>query len=198
METAPGTATLRLTKFDVAERQLLQSIRMFFAEEDEVSIHTLSEAAAQVLHDIGKKENVTSILRDSSRIRPERKAEWLAIVFSSRNFFKHADRDKDQIHDFKSTFNDFSLLDAVNMYATLKKRWTPETFMFMLWFGLAHPQLVQENSDFPEILERIQINYKSARPDNKKFFAEIIDALREDGTSAPNFSLSYGAPEKDA
>ena len=37
---------LLLSKFDVAERQLLQAIRLFFKEEDEVSIHTLSEAAA--------------------------------------------------------------------------------------------------------------------------------------------------------
>ena len=40
-----------LTKFEVAERQLLQAINMFFREDDPVSIQTLAEAANQVLHD---------------------------------------------------------------------------------------------------------------------------------------------------
>ena len=130
---------LKLSKFDVAERQLLLAIRLFFSSEDDVSIHTLSEAAGQILHDIGKDAGVSSIVRDSDRIRPERMKEWLAAIFKSRNFFKHADRDKGDVHEFKPEFNDMSLLDAVNMYSTLKRRWTPETLIFLVWFGLKYP-----------------------------------------------------------
>jgi hypothetical protein len=67
-----------LSKFDVAERQLLQAIRMFFGEEDPVSIHTLAEAAAQVLNDIGEKYGARSFLRDSDIIREDKRKEWLA------------------------------------------------------------------------------------------------------------------------
>ncbi|MCI0917470.1 hypothetical protein JNA64_09870 [Pseudomonas stutzeri] len=58
-----------LTKFDAAERQLLQAIRLFFREEDAISIHTLPEAASQILYDIGKETGIKSMFRDSDRIR---------------------------------------------------------------------------------------------------------------------------------
>jgi hypothetical protein len=70
--------SMLLSKFDVAERQLLQAIRMFFGEEDPVSIHTLAEAAAQVLNDIGEKYGARSFLRDSDIIREDKRKEWLA------------------------------------------------------------------------------------------------------------------------
>lgn len=183
---------LHLSKFEVAERQLLQAIRMFFEEEDEVSIHTLSEAAAQVLYDIGKKSGVVSIVRDNDLIRPERKSEWLAAMFRSRNFFKHAIKDATTVHEFKSVSNDFSLLDAMNMHHTLKKRWTPETLMFMVWFGLAHPHLVREDSDLLQVLENLKANGSEARSDNKQHFSKVISALRAGKLSAPNVDLSYG------
>jgi hypothetical protein len=198
MQDLLENAVLRLNKFDVAERQLLQAIRMFFDEQDEVSIHTLSEAASQVLHDIGKKSGVFSIVRDNDQIRPESRSEWLAAIFSSRNFFKHADRDATKVHEFKAVFNDFSLLDAMNMYTTLKKRWTPETLNFMVWFGLAHPHLVRNDSDLYPVLAKLQANGNEARADNKKHFARVITALREGKLSAPNLDLSYGLPFDDA
>ena len=77
-----------LSKFDVAERQLNQAIHLFFENGDPVSVHTLSEAAAQVLYDIRHKFGAESKIRDSDIIKPEFKKEWLASLFSSRNFFK--------------------------------------------------------------------------------------------------------------
>ena len=194
MDRPVPTATLSLSKFDVAERQLLQAIRMFFAEEDAVSIHTLSEAAGQVLHDIGKTKGVFSLVRDYERIRPERKKEWLDAIFRSRNFFKHADKDANAVREFKDVFNDFSLLDSMNMYATLKKRWTPETLMFMVWFGLAHPHLVRETADLHEVLQRLKANHDNVTAENKRHFAKLIRALRSGELSAPNVDLTYGLP----
>lgn len=43
-------ATLALTKVADAQRQLDAAIRMFFAEEDELAIHTAAAAAYRVLH----------------------------------------------------------------------------------------------------------------------------------------------------
>jgi len=188
---------LRLSKFDVAERQLLLAIRLFFAEEDDVSIHTLCEAAAQVLHDIGKSSGVTSIVRDSDRIRPEHQKEWFAAIFKSRNFFKHADQDKDQVHEFKSVFNDMSLLDAVNMYASLKKCWTPETLLFLVWFGLKHPHLIKEDSDLSPVLARLSSNGYTPGPSNKAFFGRAIAALRSGAITMPNVALHMGCGQSD-
>ena len=197
MTTSITEPCIRLSKFDVAERQLLQAIRMFFAEEDAVSIHTLSEAAAQVIHDIGKKTGTMSIWRDSARIAPERMAEWLAAVFSSRNFFKHADRDPGNTHEFKLSFNDFSILDAVLMYATLKKHWTPETLLFITWFGIAYPDLLLEETDLHKIITKLQDNHE-AKADNKKYFSRAITALRTGVVSTSNVNLDYGVPTDKA
>ncbi|WP_426357868.1 hypothetical protein ACPUVO_15640 [Pseudocolwellia sp. HL-MZ19] len=111
-----------LSKFDVAERQLLQAIRMFFNDEDPISIHTLAEAAAQVICDIGTDYGVKSNLRESDKIREDKKNEWRKILFKSRNFFKHADKDKNELHEFNTELNDFSLFDAVVMYGGIKKK----------------------------------------------------------------------------
>ena len=181
-----------LTKFDVAERQLFQAVKMFFAEEDAVSIHTLSEAAGQILHDIGKSKGVLSLVRDYDGIRPERKKEWLAAVFASRNYFKHADKDADRIHEFKSVFNDFSLFDAINMHSNLKKRWAPESLIFTIWFGLQYPSLVKESSDLDDALSRIRSQRCGATPDNKAFFGQLISSIRSGEISALNVTLASG------
>lgn len=107
---------MKLTKFDVAERQLLQSIRLLFRDEDPVSIHTLSESALQVLRDIGSEFGTTSRLRDNDLIRPDKKKEWYRALAKSRNFFKHADKDKTSIHEFDTEANIFSILDDVCRY----------------------------------------------------------------------------------
>ena len=44
-------------------------------------------------------------MRDFDIIKPEFKQQWLACLFSSRNFFKHADRDSEEVHEFKEEFN---------------------------------------------------------------------------------------------
>lgn len=183
---------LKLTKFDVAERQLFQAIKMFFNNEDEVSIHTLTEASAQIFKDIGKPLGIKSMIRDSGLIRPERKKEWLKAMSSSKNFFKHADKDPDDIHEFKSMFNDFSILDAVNMYGLLKKRRTPETLIFYCWFALAYPDLVKESTDLDEFIHRVNSRSDSPDPNDKHWFGDVIHKLRSGEFNLPNVVLTNG------
>ncbi len=181
-----------LTKFDVAERQLLQAIKMFFSKEDSVSIHTLSEAAGQVLYDIGKSNGVISLTRDCELIKPERKKEWLTAVFKSRNFFKHADNDAAATHEFRAVFNDFSLFDTVNMYTSIKKCWTPETLLFLIWFGHRYPELFNQESEFISALERIRHINKKATSTDKAFIANALTKIRSGKLVVPNITLEFG------
>jgi hypothetical protein len=126
---------------------LLHAINLFFREDVPVSIHTLSEAATQVLSDIGGKYGVKSMLRENDLIRADKKKEWLRHVFKSRNFFKHAKTDREETHEFKTEFNEFSLLDGVTMYSAIKRQWVPETLVFQIWFMRTHPDLIKEDSD---------------------------------------------------
>lgn len=46
------TASVHITKFAAAERQLRAAIRMFFVEEDELAIHTIASAVYRLLSDL--------------------------------------------------------------------------------------------------------------------------------------------------
>lgn len=187
--------SLLLSKFDVAERQLNQAVLLFFDDGDPVSIHTLAEAASQVLYDIRDQTGAVSFVRDTDRIRPERKKEWLAIVSQSRNFFKHADRDKTEQHEFKDEFNHFSLFDAVNMYLTAKKAWTPESMTYFAWFCAYYPQLVIEGTDFEAITKRFSSGPAKLDVHKRTLFAEGIRAFRIGSIAVPGMTLSLGLPK---
>lgn len=184
---------LKLTKFDVAERQLNQAIALFFNGGDAVSIHTLAEAATQVLYDIRAKHGGVSLFRDSDRIREERKKEWLSYAFKSRNFFKHADRDGDEIHEFKDIFNHFSLLDATNLYLAAKKSWTPETLLYFSWFSLSYPHLLKKEDDMSVYIEQWQSGTDRIDPSDLPTIATYLKELRSGSRSISGVSLILGA-----
>ena len=184
-----------LTKFEVAERQLNQAIRLFFEQGDPVSIHTLVEAASQILYDIRPLTGAISFLRDSDWIREEHKKDWLAILFKSRNFFKHADRDADQTHEFKEVFNHFALMDAVSMYMQSKHAWTPETALFMGWLSAAHPNLVKEDSDLAVISRRFREGPNPLPLDQFEHLATCLKHFRSGAVTIPGITLKLGLPE---
>lgn len=179
------TQFIKLTKLDAAERQLNQAIKLFFAEDDAVSIHTLAEAASQVLADIGKTLGVESLARDSNLIREEKKKEWLKAIFTSRNFFKHADKDPNSVHDFNPQMNVYTLLDCVCMHVDITKKWTPETHMYLVWCELAHPEL------FEKRLSDAAFEKLGGLPDpsNKQLFLEVINLRRTQNNLSTSFKL---------
>jgi len=181
-------STLILSKFDVTERQLLQAIIMFFRNEDPVSIHTLAEAASQVLNDIGAK----SMLRESDIVKEDKRKEWLSYLFKSRNFFKHADKDKDDKHEFKLEFNDYSLIEGIVMYASFKKQWVPETLVFLSWFKVAHPNLINKQSEVYRLIEKSNRDGNLPNPNDKNNLYEIIKKLRDGSFTLNNVNLKYG------
>jgi hypothetical protein len=52
-------ATIHITKIAAAKRQLEAAIRMFFAGEDELAIHTIAAAAFRVLRDLHNNRGKT-------------------------------------------------------------------------------------------------------------------------------------------
>jgi hypothetical protein len=84
---------MRLSKFEVARRQLRSAIRLFFLESDPVSIETLAGAANGVLRGMARGRNVQSYFHDSDLIKPDFRKEWISFLHESQNFFKHAERD---------------------------------------------------------------------------------------------------------
>ena len=188
------SSQLVLTKFDVAERQLHQAIQLFFDGGDPVSIHTIAEAAAQILYDTRSQYGAESKIRDSDIIKPEYKKEWMISLAKSKNFFKHADRDPSEVHEFKEEFNHFSILDAVNMYLTAKRQWTPETITFVQWYAVTYPALVKANTEFAGLMDRYRADSNHDATAYKALCARAISELRSLSRAIPGVTLSPGAP----
>jgi len=131
---------IRLTKIEAAERQLREAIRLFAEGRDPVIVRTVASAAHQVLNDLSKTRGFGSFIKDSPYLRPEKKSEWMGIVNSAQNFFKHADHDPEAILDFYPEFTKFLLLDAVEMHLTLRKCLFLEGLVFRVWIYVNYPQ----------------------------------------------------------
>ena len=70
------------------------------ADKDDVSIHTLAAAAHQIIHDINQQKCGEELLFDSAVIKDEYRDEFISLVKTPMNFFKHADRDAEEILEF--------------------------------------------------------------------------------------------------
>lgn len=107
---------MKLTKAEVASRQLDTAIKLFFDAGDAVSVHTLAAASATVFADILEKaggtswrENIVEEHRDLT------KSQVFHILRNAQKFFKHADRDPEGSLEFSDLEN-----DAIIMIATLE------------------------------------------------------------------------------
>lgn len=187
---------MNLSKFDAAERQLNQAIHLFFNGGDVVSVHTFAEAAAQILFDLRKQFGSKSLFRNSERIRKEYMKEWNDSLARSRNFFKHADRDPHDVHEFKEEFNHFSILDATNLLLSAKKSWTPETIVFFSWFSANYPSALEPDPQLSAIASRLtSIASPLSQPEQRDLFARGLADLRSGTRPLPGISLELGLPK---
>jgi len=180
--------TLTLTKFEAAERQLIQGIRLFFEEGDPISIHTLAEAAVQVFRDLAPKYNTSSVITEHPSLSHISKSVIYNTMNEARNFFKHADKDPDKVLEFDVARNNMSLLECSTLHTSIKGGIIPEVLVFELWFLSKNKDLFASNKEFMEKLT-------SSRDFNKQWnfsdCSELISKLRE-SKSIRGVCLKYG------
>jgi hypothetical protein len=132
---------LQISKTEAARRQLETAIRLWFFDGEPVSIHTLAAAAHQLVHDLGKSQGITAVLRELADVRPGCKKELKAMVAQYENFFKHADHDPAALLDFHPETTEFYIGDAVVAYERLTGE-RPHIFRtFLFWMMMKHPEL---------------------------------------------------------
>ena len=165
---------LKISKMDVARRQLETAIKMFFEEKDAVSVHTLAFAAHEILWDIGKKRGVRSFLKGPNPfIKKEKRAEFEEMVKKWANSFKHGKRDASEILEFNPEVNEFFLIDAVDMFKQLNPHIPASPLMALMkrWFHLAKPDISGDSEELRGF--RIYAEKLGLKPENKKRFLEI-------------------------
>jgi len=154
-------------KIDVAKRQLCEAIRMFFDERDPVAIHTLVAAAHQVLFDIGRRQDVVSMVKPIGKSSLSDEATHHKRINFAINFMKHADKDPDMKINVSplSLLTQDLLMDAVRMLQCIDGNLPIEAKTFWSWFvsyrrdefegcGPVIDSMIQENLatwDFPRI-----------------------------------------------
>ena len=167
---------MEISKLDAAKRQLDTAITLFFKQADSVSIHTLTAAAHQVLRDIGKIENIKSIIKDSGFIRKEYEKEYLTIISEAENFFKHANKDSHKLLKFNPEQTESLLFDAVEMYMQIAKEMPEDMSIYRVWFLANHSEIV--SLETKREIERKGLSIKNFQSKTKlDFFRSMKDAL---------------------
>jgi len=146
-------ANLHITKQAAAQRQLDAAIRILFAEEDPLAVHTVVAAARRILVDLDEKHRKPSVMDDvylhalpqlqdrfPGRWNFQDLKKWHQDGTSKpANFLKHADRDADKALNSATLKTDHLLLEACVLYVSLGFELTPEMSAFSRWHLAVYP-----------------------------------------------------------
>ena len=137
-----GLAWMGLTKIEAAQRQLDAAIRMFFADDDWVSIHTLVGASGRILRDLSEQRETPIWTMFNRTIKPETCNEfWRNVMNRAVNFLKHADRDAENIlAGVNPRVNEHMIFLYCLFFGFLEERITNDMAAFMGWYVRIHQQ----------------------------------------------------------
>lgn len=175
----------KITKLEAGGRQLDSAIRMFFANEDILAVHTVSRAAFRVLYDTTKEGDVKTALD-----------AYIAKVGMKRfneatNFLKHADDDAEaEIDDNFYLYTEAGIGMAIALYVYQAKKISSEMKGFRLWSAMMRP----EHFDIPEEIKKLTDEWKA----NSKTDADKITeqkASRDFGASIVHWLKLKDAPK---
>lgn len=166
---------LHISKLDAARRQLEVAVRMFFFDQDPVSIRTLAAAARGVLRDLdlaqgGSGDTIDAVI---GLIRPERQKEIRDRILGAQNFFKHADKDPSEMLEFDIDENALYLFNVCELYRTVTSERVALFRLCTLHFELSYPELTTD-------LEAKALNetiLKNIDPSNKFAFYSMLPDL---------------------
>ena len=163
-----------VTKRDAATCQLETAIKLLLENRDLISAYTLCCAADGILEGIYENERVEILARQRERLedpedfrfswreeweirfKPEHQREGFRLLNAAQNFFKHADRDHDGVHEFEDwEQTGFRMFFAVTNYNLVFGKITPAMNVFFTLFAILHPNLLGENNP---LLSEIRAN----------------------------------------
>jgi hypothetical protein len=139
---------LKLSKKEVARRELATAIRLFVADGDPVSIHVLASAASAIIRPIGKagqQKTWREEFRD--RVIPEYQDSVESLLDEPFNFMKHGARDPESTLAFHPDANPVLLLMVCYDYEIVFKERFIELAIFIAMMASLHPEFFHKKSD---------------------------------------------------
>src|SRR5918998_1487940 len=82
-----------LNKLPAVRHLLHASIRLQYAEEDPLIIHSTVMSCWKIINDYGKRTSNSRVTDIEVLLKPDKKDEFWNSLFEVYNYFKHADRD---------------------------------------------------------------------------------------------------------
>lgn len=137
-------AKIKVSKIDAARRQLDCAIKLWFEDGDEVSVHTLTFAAYEIIDDLNVKHgNIDNTLLGMAKkyMPPERIEDMMRAFKKAMIFFKHADRDPHVILDFDPQLSEMMLMFTIQAFNALGERLTAPQHAFVIWAFLHNAKL---------------------------------------------------------
>ena len=168
---------IKISKLDAARRQLITAIRLYFNDGDIVSMHTLTAASFKITQNIcdSSSDLPESWIESMDKfIKPEFKSKLIHKFHETANFFKHADRDPDAVHEFNPEQTQALLLMAVNQYQILTGEWSPEIRLLINWFMIQNPEIFYKT---PEDVS-VSLGQKLYGRDKNKFWREAMPLIQ--------------------
>lgn len=139
--------TVWIDKLEVARRQIIAAVRLFFEEGDPVAIHTLVAPAHQVLVDIGEEKGVHGAIKSAKMLQGPDAKKYLKSINFAFNFMKHADHDgneKINIAPLSRLTSDF-LMDAILLLQLVSGDIPIEAKVFWTWFVSTYPEEFEDS-----------------------------------------------------
>jgi hypothetical protein len=166
---------LRVSKVDAA-------IRMLFDNGDPVAIHTLAAAGGRILRDLCEQKQTPNHLALTAMIRPGKEKEFHAAMNRAANFFKHADKDADEVLDgIDEKVNDSVLMMALMQYQDLGLALTAEMHALHHWYAAKHPDGFVNSAAPPQYLTAMAtLNLPAAsRPDQLQMGKQLLQMVHQ-------------------
>lgn len=175
----------KITKIEAAERQLKQAIRLFFERVDDISVFTLVGASHGILTDLIKKEGKINLLTETPYIRTERKSDWLKIIKKPINFFKHADKDPEDVIELDEKIIPYYIIDCICMHQELTGRNLYSGVVFFSWFCLRYPELLMKSPWKDRSIEEVKKRLSPLDYEKWRRMLDISELLSNYGPFMP-------------
>lgn len=166
---------MNISKLQAAQRQMDCAIGLYFAERDEVSIHTLVGAAYLVLSDLSKAAKKDSPV--DQYVKPEHREKFEGAIRASQNFFKHADRGSEAaLLDFNPHETELLLFINVETFRQLSGGITDSMSVFLTYSAATWGEAAFEAVPGNVLAEIAEIAADTPKPD---FFALCMKGIAQ-------------------
>jgi hypothetical protein len=184
----PKVPKLKVTKLQIAQREIDTCADLYFSFGDLVSTHLLISAAHEILAVFDKTFLKTGMFFDrvEQYIKPELLEDFRSLMKTPSIGFKHGAKDLTTVVELPLNITEILMLSAIEKYIELTKRPTPKMLLLRAWIAV-HLRLFTAEGEqmfaFPAIRQRFPAYDREGF--RKAFYSGFEKTAREAIAAAP-------------